>query len=35
MMGRMLLVVLAPGAKKKKEGTKQIMSEEANQAKSL
>lgn len=31
MMGRMLLVVLAPGAKKKKEGAKQSVTEEPNQ----
>lgn len=31
MMGRMLLVVLAPGAKKKKEGTKPSSAEEPNQ----
>ncbi len=31
MMGRMLLVVLAPGAKKKKEGTKQNSVEESTQ----
>lgn len=30
-MGRMLLVVLAPGAKKKKEGAKQSVPEEPNQ----
>lgn len=32
MMGRMLLVVLAPAAKKKKEGTKQNLTEESNQS---
>jgi translation initiation factor IF-3 len=32
MMGRMLLVVLAPGAKKKKEGAKQSVTEEPNQS---
>jgi translation initiation factor IF-3 len=31
MMGRMLLVVLAPGAKKKKEGAKQNLTEESSQ----
>ena len=31
MMGRMLLVVLAPGAKKKKEGAKQGVTEEPHQ----
>lgn len=31
MMGRMLLVVLAPGAKKKKEGVKQSLTEESVQ----
>lgn len=31
MMGRMLLVVLAPGAKKKKEGAKQSLAEESTQ----
>ena len=31
MMGRMLLAVLAPGAKKKKEGAKQSLTDESNQ----